>query len=317
MWEMPMNKKVVYILCANFSGSHYLSLMLGSNSRACHAGELFHLGRPPQSHPSDEVFLKQNPVFAGIGPDNIEQVYDILFQRIDPHTDVLVDNSKFVRGWADRFVDNDQYDRQYIHLVRDPRAMVRRFLTERGLKNQLHYRWKLMRSWRRLRPFAEWCSTPTLWLYRWLLENRRIAEFITGRQLDATVVTYRDLARDSAAEVRRLTEWMGLTYEPGQLDYWNFQHIGTEKRAYEWVKERKVRHFDLRWKTDLPLELQEHICRDRLVNEYLRQFGLALTDEGLSRLRDPYDNRPGSARSTPCQPEYSTETPRHLPLCNA
>ena len=255
---------------------------------AFHAGELFQLGRPPERRKSHEVFLKENRVLEGIGPDNIEQVYDIIFSRVDPKMEVLVDTSKIVRGWAERFVDNDRYERLYIHLIRDPRALVRRFLMQRRLKNQLHYRWKLLRSWRLLRPFAEWCPTPTLWLYRWLLENRRITAFIHAHRLNATLVTYRDLAKETGAEVRRLTEWMGLTYEPGQLDYWNYQHIGTEKRAYEWVKEQKAHYFDLRWKTELPLELQEQICRDRLVNEYLRELGLAFTDEGLTWLREPY-----------------------------
>lgn len=299
-----MKKKIVYILSTSHAGSHYLSLLLGSNSKAVHAGELFQLGRPPQWRKFKEVFLKQNRVLEGIGPDNIEQVYDIIFSRTDPKTEVLVDNSKIVRGWAERFVNNDRYDRLYIHLIRDPRAIVRRSLMLRGLKNQLHYRWKLMRSWRRLRPFAEWCSTPTLWLYRWLLENRRITEFIDSHRLNATVVTYCDLAKDTEAEVRRLTQWMGLTYEPGQLDYWNFQHIGTEKRAYEWVKEQKVRYFDLRWKTDLPLELQKPICHDRLVNQYLRQLGLAFTHEGATRLRDPYSNRwPYAEQLRPIHPK--------------
>jgi hypothetical protein len=278
-----MKKKIVYILSTNFAGSHYLSLLLGSNSRACHAGELFQLGRPPEKRNLREVFLKESRVFEGIGMDNIEQVYDTVFSRIDPQTQVLVDNSKIVRGWADRFVDDDRYDRLYIHLIRDPRALVRRFLMLRGLNNQLHYRWKLLRSWRRLRPFAEWCSTPTLWLYRWLLENRRITEFINSHRLNATLVTYRDLALETEVEVRRLTEWMGLTHEPAQLDYWNHEHLGSEKRAYEWVKEQKTRHFDLRWKTELPPKLQDQICHDRLVNKYLRELGLAFADDGLTR----------------------------------
>jgi hypothetical protein len=284
---MSVKKRIVYILSTNFAGSHYLSLLLGSNSRACHAGELFQLGRPPQKRKLREVFLKENPVFEGIGMDNIERVYDTIFSRIDPNTEVLVDNSKIVRGWADRFVDDDRYDRLYIHLIRDPRALVRRYLMLRRFKHQLHYRWKLLRSWRQLRPFVEWAPTPTLWLYRWLLENRRITEFIQARRLNATLITYRDLATETAAEVRRLTEWMGLTYEPGQLEYWNHQHIGTEKRAYEWVKEQKAQYFDLRWKTDLPLELQEQICHDRLVNKYLQELRLAFTDEGLTRLCEP------------------------------
>lgn len=284
---MSVKKRIVYILSTNFAGSHYLSLLLGSNSRACHAGELFQLGRPPQKRKLREVFLKENPVFEGIGMDNIEQVYDTIFSRIDPDAKVLVDNSKIVRGWADRFVDDDRYDRLYIHLIRDPRALVRRYLMQRRFKHQLHYRWKLLRSWRQLRPFVEWSPTPTLWLYRWLLENQRITQFIQAHRLNATLVTYRDLAKETGAEVRRLTEWMGLTYEPGQLEYWNRQHIGTEKRAYEWVKEQKAQYFDLRWKTDLPLELQEQICHDRLVNKYLRELRLSFTDEGLTRLCEP------------------------------
>jgi hypothetical protein len=281
---MSVKKKIVYILSTNFAGSHYLSLLLGSNSRACHAGELFQLGRPPQRRKLREVFLKDNPVFEGIGPDNIQQVYDTIFSRIDPNTEVLVDNSKIVRGWADRFVNDNRYDRLYIHLIRDPRALVRRYLMLRGLKKQLHYRWKLLRSWRQLRPFAEWCPTPTLWLYRWLLENRRITDFIQAHQLTATLVTYRDLAQETGTEVRRLTEWMGLTYEPAQLDYWNHEHIGSEKRAYEWVKEQKTQYFDVRWKTDLPPKLQEQILHDRLVNRYLRELGLGFTDDGVTRL---------------------------------
>ena len=289
-----VKKKIVYILSTGFAGSHYLSLMLGSNSRALHAGELFQLGRPPHKRKLREVVLKESPALDGIGPLNIEQVYDIIFSRVGPNTNVLVDTSKIVRGWADRFVDDDRYDHQYVHLIRDPQALVRRCLFLRGLKNQAHYRWKLMRSWSQLRPFAEWCSTPTVWLYRWLLENKRITQFIQVHRLDATVVTYRDLAKQTEAEVRRLTEWMRLTYEPGQLEYWNYEHIGTEKRAYDWVKQQKTRYFDLRWKTELTQELQEQICRDRLVNAYLSKMELSFTEEGLTRRpgTDPYDRRP-------------------------
>jgi hypothetical protein len=279
-----VKKKIVYILFTNFAGSHYLSLLLGSNSRALHAGELFQLGRPAEKRKLQEVYLKETEVLDGIGIDNISQVYDIICSRVDPQVEVLVDTSKIVRGWADRFVNDDRYERLYIHLIRDPRALVRRWLLGRGLKRQLHYRWKVMRAWHRLRPFAEWASTPRLWTYRWLLENRRITDFIKEHHVNATLVTYRDLATQTEAEVRRLTEWMGLAYEPGQLEYWNREHIGTEKRGYEWVKKQKTRYFDLRWKTDLPVDLQERICGDGLVVDYLRELGLGFTEDGLTRL---------------------------------
>jgi len=84
--------------------------------------------------------------------------------------------------------------------------------------------------------------------------------------------------------VRRLTEWMGLAYEPSQLEFWNRDHIGSEKRGYEWVKQQKTRYFDLRWKTELPVHLQQQVCGDKLAIGYLRELGLEFTDEGLTRL---------------------------------
>jgi hypothetical protein len=73
------------------------------------------------------------------------------------------------------------------------------------------------------------------------------------------LVTYRDLALDPAMEIRRLMQWIGLEYEPTQLEYWNFEHFGTQKRAYEWVKEKKTKLFDTRWKTELPAALQARV----------------------------------------------------------
>jgi hypothetical protein len=120
-------------------------------------------------------------------------------------------------------------------------------------------------------------------MYRWVLENQRISDFIRHHRLNATIVTYRDLAVEPAAEVRRLTEWMGLTFEPGQLEYWNQEHVGTEKRNYEWIKEQKTQYFDLRWQKDLPAPLQDRIRHDPVVNRYVRELGLAFTDNGLTR----------------------------------
>ena len=278
-----MKKTIAYILSTNFAGSHYLSLLLGSNSRAIHAGELFQLARPPEKRKLQEVYLKHSDVLEGIGAENISQVYDVIFSRVDPQIQVLVDTSKIVRGWADRFVADDQYDHRYLHLIRDPRALVRRWLLGHGLKRQLHYRWKMLRAWGQLRPFAECVSTSRLWLYRWILENRRITDFIRQYRLNATIVTYRDVATQTEREVRRLTEWLGLTYEPAQLEYWNREHIGSEKRGYEWIKQQKTRYFDLRWQTDLSAALQEKIRADKLVNAYLRELGLAFVEDGVTR----------------------------------
>ena len=82
-------------------------------------------------------------------------------------------------------------------------------------------------------------------------------------------------------------EWMGVPYEPSQLEYWNFEHIGTEKKAYEWVKEKKEMFIDLRWKSELPQDVQQAILQDRLVKAYLERIGLKYVENGLSRLDSP------------------------------
>jgi hypothetical protein len=55
------------------------------------------------------------------------------------------------------------------------------------------------------------------------------------------------------------------------------------------VKEQKNKqHFDLRWKTDLPAEVQERIAHNRRVRDYLADLKVALIDEGLRREGDAY-----------------------------
>lgn len=286
-----MKKTIVYILSTPYSGSHFLSLMLGSNSRAMHIGEVNQLSRAdlaarrPSCHICGE---KPCPVLSGIHPGNIDQVYDIIFGRIDPAIDVLVDNSKPARGWADRFLGDDRYARKYIHLIRDPRALIRRWSMKNTPSKQRKDRWKTM--WKLVRSHPT-LATPKLfsdqtfvYLYQWLVQNERITRMIRRHRFDATVVTYRDLARETPKELKRLTGWAGLTYEPAQLEYWNFQHHGSQKPEYEWVKEAKVtKHFDTRWKSFLKPEVAEQIATHPAVNKYLSSLGIVFNDEGLTR----------------------------------
>jgi hypothetical protein len=185
------------------------------------------------------------------------------------------------------FVRDDRHQHKYLHLIRDPRALVRRGLAGH---NPWRIRWKLLRSWPWVPARAAFGDLQSILMYRWLQQNRAFTRFIRRHHLAANLVTYRDLAKQTGAEVRRLTEWAGLTYEPSQLEYWNREHIGTQRRGYDWVKEQKTAYFDLRWKTELPLPLQEQICRDQTVNKYVRELGLAFTDEGLTRVSEvpPY-----------------------------
>lgn len=292
-----MNKTVVFILSTNFAGSHFLSLLLGSHSRSQHVGELFQLVRPPRKiQDSRQVYLTAGTVLEGIGSQNICDIYEIIFSRLDPRIAVLVDASKIIRGWAERFLDDQRYHKKYIHLIRDPRALVRKWGQTRSKMKEWKVRWKLLRSVGRV-PFGAGFSAPSnVWMYRWLLQNRAITDFIQRHRLDANLVTYRDLARDTATEVRRLTEWVGLPFEAGQLEYWNREHIGTQKRSYDWVKEQKTRYFDLRWKSELPAEVLYRAETDPALNRYLTELGLRFCEEGLTRTAEnPYVARAYSA----------------------
>jgi hypothetical protein len=280
-----MKKTVVLILSTNYAGSHYLSLMLGSHSRAMHIGEI-HRVREGRTVSLDRVCWMCRdkgfcPIFSDIPPAEARRTYDIIFSRIDPKVDMLIDNSKNARGWAELFFGNDTFQRKYIHLIRDPRALVRRWLLAEPVgKHDRNRLWKMMRNFpsQALRfPFA---SRETVLTYQWLQQNRQITRQIQQNHLDAQVVTYRDLARDPAGEIRRLVEGIGLPFEPAQLDYWNFEHHGTQKKDYAGKNERV---FDLRWQKDLPKPVQDRIASNPDIRGYLAKIGVKMTDEGLTR----------------------------------
>lgn len=286
---MAKKKTVVLILSTNYAGSHFLSLMLGSHSRALHIGEI-HRVRQRREVPLERVCFACRdkgfcPVFSDIAPEQAGRVYDIIFSRVEAGIEVLIDNSKNARGWAETFLGVDRFERKYIHLIRDPRALVRRWLLQEPVGTvERNRRWKMMRQFpaRALQfPFA---SRETVFTYQWLQQNRHISRLIAQHKLDAQLVTYRDLATNTAGEVRRLSEWIGLPFEPGQLEYWRREHHGTQKSEYEWVKKAKTtQHFDQRWKTDLPAATQEAVIGNDDVQAYLRELGLSVTADGLTR----------------------------------
>jgi hypothetical protein len=290
-----MKKTIIHILSTNFAGSHYLSLLLGSHSKTMHVGELFQLKRE-KGMILDEVYFTSSPVLEGIGPHNIRDVYEIIFSRIDPHIEAIVDTSKVLRGWTEMFVGDERYEHKYLHLIRDPRALVYRSLERQNRTNAGRIRWKLLRSWPSVPARAAFGDLESILLYRWLQQNRAITRFTRRHCLDATVVTYRDLAKNTAGDVGQLMQWVGLPFEPGQLEYWNRQHIGTQKRKYDWVKEQRTTYFDIRWRTELAQAVQDRIVADRWINAYLAELSLRFVEDGLTRLAEdtPPDGQLGA-----------------------
>ena len=165
-----MKQTVVSILSTPFAGSHFLSLMLGSNSRTRHVGELNLLAKKPSERALVECDLKRGHILDGIGSENINDVYQIIFSRVPPGIDVLIDASKRV-SWANRFIGDDRHARKYIHLIRDPRALVRRYGTRSYFPRRFGHRWKLFRAFAASRPDLLFASHPVLRRYYWLMQN--------------------------------------------------------------------------------------------------------------------------------------------------
>jgi hypothetical protein len=277
-----MNKTVVYILSTNYAGSHYLSLMLGSHSQALHLGEVKRLRFPDESLRRRACYLCRNKpecaLFAGITSVNLADIYTTVFSRA-PAT-VLVDNSKNT-FWARCYLDDDRFTKKYIHLIRDPRALVRRWmLTFTTPKQKLNQRLRVVKETPRRTLPVMLGSPATVYLDKWLLRNREISRFIAENKLDSIVTTYEDLATNTGGELTRLCDWIGLDFEPAQMDYWNFHHHGTQKKDYAGKKERI---FDLRWKEFLKPGVAARITRYRPVNDYLESLGLRFTENGLTR----------------------------------
>lgn len=227
---------------------------------------------------------KDCPLTLGIDDKNIDQIYDIIFSRIDRQITTLIDTSK-KPFWAGRFLGNPNYELKFIHLIRDPRAYVRRLrLRDRSLIGRLRVRIQMARDVPWLAQNFILRNASTVYTYRWLRENWNINRFLSQNRLQATVITYHDLAKHTAQELRRVTDAVGLAYEPTQLAYWNFKHHGTQKTEYEWVKEEKISYFDLRWQDFLSSRTIKEIHKNKHVNDYLEECGIHFGAEGLTQM---------------------------------
>ena len=124
---MPIiKKKLIFILSSNYSGSHFLSLLLGSHSKAIHLGETKNLVKGDVNcHTCGK--LNDCVLFKGINKLATDALYPELFNRAGEHVNLLVDTSKKIT-WVNKFIhQKNDYEIKVIHLIRDPRALRRRW----------------------------------------------------------------------------------------------------------------------------------------------------------------------------------------------
>jgi hypothetical protein len=274
--------RIVFILSTNYAGSHLLAQLLAAHSRCAGVGELhnYRKFRERGSRSGNVVndYL-EHPAFAGLDTLPVRQWHGRIMERLreqDPRLSHLVDNSKRP-AWARRFPVADSYS---VHLLRDPRALVSRWINTYETPSQV--RSQRLRVLRR-KPWAIGGVADTVGIYveKWLIANRAISRHLVGRK--GAVVTYRDLALTTEATLRNLMPSLDLTFEPEQLHYGAAEgHLGTRKRDYLNAAECSVIQIDLRWRDHLSVSERSMVECHRGVNRYLRSLGLRMTDEGLT-----------------------------------
>jgi hypothetical protein len=287
-----MQPTVVTILSTNFAGSHFLSLLLGSHSKSMHLGEIRRLGDGMRSRMQacwhcDPPELC--PIVRNVRAREIRSIYRTVYANLVEdglEKRAFIDTSKRV-SWAKRFIGNEDFRFKYIYLIRDPRALVRRWLIgDNSIRRFCRRRCKAVFRGHSFRPLFTFAPQWKICAYKWLDENVEIANFLDSHRLDHQVVTYYDLASDTTSEVMRLMRWIGLDFEPGQLEYWRVQQHGDEKPEYEWVKQQqKQGHIDLRWKDFLSTDICNAIMSQPPIVALLDRLSLVAEPCGLSRRR--------------------------------
>lgn len=208
------------------------------------------------------------PLFHDSAARTPRDIYPALFERTGKS--VLIDNSKRLK-WMTQHLNDDSFDKKYIHVVRDPRGVMLSRKT-RGRTTKLSH---------------------------WPKQNRRFYAALAAPGRDSRLVLYNDLATRREQTLQELTQWLGLTYESDQLEYWRVEHhgsgrnsaaaaflqdAGTEDSAFYEEKAREHFH-DLRWRSQLDREIQDAIAKSDAVRLLLADMGLLLTETGLERGR--------------------------------
>jgi hypothetical protein len=293
-----MAPTVVFILATSHAGSHLLAQLLGAHSRCLSIGELrsFHALRGPRSSRRGRHLVSDyanNPLFAGLAGLPEAAWHNRIFnnlQHYQPQVRVLVDNSKRP-SWARRRGDSTAQTVRLLHLIRDPRALVRRW---QAVYDTVDARRAQRLRLARRRPEwalrAAFAPLDVVLALKWLRANQDISAAMAADGATA-LVSYDDLVTDPGATLQGLMPQLGLDFEPGQLAYGRAPHAGTLKRDYIGAAGRSEILPDRKWRTELPAEVVTRISALAPILRYLHRLGLHLDAEGLWAVPRPFAQR--------------------------
>lgn len=263
-----MKPTVLFILSSNYSGSTWLALLLGSHSRAFYVGELnkmFH--DEPMPCRLCEEKRRPCPVFHDVAQLKSKQIHATVLERTCKS--VIVDNSKTI-SWSKKFLADERFERRYIHLLRDPRAIAYSLQMRKRKPDYLDL----------------------------MEKNYEIRNFLRENGLEHRVVTYNAVAEETDATLVDVCQWLGLVYEPAQKEYWNFEHHGpgrngataaflenyTPSEENFYAQNKRTNFHDLRWQEQLDAQVQGELVHDPQMKLLLRDFGLEFSATGLKRV---------------------------------
>jgi len=276
-------RQIVYVLATNYSGSHFLTLQMGSHPQCASIGEPHHFRKSTWQKAchlceSDDIC----PVFRGVLGLPTTRFYSKIFDNLSeyaPQIETLIDNSKKTR-WAKLFLDAHEYEKKYVHLIRDPRALVRRWLInyeDPAMKSKIRLK-TARRCWQHAREILGGDEIQ-VFIWHWLSQNQRITDFLNQNRLDYKLVTYHDLVFDPDEVLSDLMSWLGYDYDPAQKEYWNFTHHSSVKSEYIKPPSSPEKIFDQRWKSFLTQEAQEKILNHPEIRSYIDSLGLLFDPE--------------------------------------
>jgi hypothetical protein len=227
----------------------------------------------------------QDPIFAELDALPMSAWHASILQhamRGNPTLTTLVDNSKRVE-WCKRLLRNPTLNVKPVHLIRDPRALVRYWLhtytTQRQVRQQ---RIRLVRATPLRAAQLLTCSDLEVYIEKWLARNRDITNMLASLDARANVLSYHDLVTDTTTSLTQLMPRIDLGFEPSQLAYGRATQHGTQKREYADETLRSQIRFDQRWRSDLSAAQIDHITGHDQVQKYLRDIAFQLTPDGIT-----------------------------------
>lgn len=249
--------RVVYITSLGHSGSTLLDLLLSSHSRMLGLGEVKLLSSRPRELHYRKVSLDERTCDCGhrprrscpfwadverilrrdaglglddleleVGPDDRFAAHHLAFYRAATEASgarFLVDSS-MSRARLARLLALPGLDVRPIHLRRDPRGL----------------------AWSHIKRGRPWRKS----LRRWLVYERNVPALLEGR--DALTIDYETLATRPEAVLREITAWLGLEFEPGQLDWTQHTHHLFGGNPIRRRRDKEIR-LDDAWRRELGL----------------------------------------------------------------